>query len=91
MRPSGLGVGQRATLELPAGSMYHSRCGPTASTFSQVLAGLLPFAFPFSNTAPPPQYTVVSYRRLNLWLRHGLEAAAMLPALQVRWPGCAFY
>ena len=81
VRPRGLNVGQTASLTLPAGTIYHAACGPTATAFSQPITGLVPFAFPFTYTSTPT-WASTMYRRLRLWLRHGLASGTSLSALQ---------
>ena len=53
----------------------HPLCGPTATDTTFAIAGLLSFQIPFSQIEIPEQVYAQqrpSYRRWNLWLRHGL-------------------
>ena len=78
-----LDAGALYTLVLPAGSRFHHLAGKTHAQASIGLSGLVPFAFPFVDY---PSFRA-RYRRLRLWVRHGLmdgvAAADVLPTLRL--------
>ncbi|EOD42089.1 hypothetical protein EMIHUDRAFT_194798 [Emiliania huxleyi CCMP1516] len=79
-----LGVGAVHRLLLPAGTRYHSSCGPLGSAVEARFSGLLPFSIPFRQTEPPAdEWRAMrpSARRQRLLLRHGLAASVAIDAL----------
>ena len=69
-----LSTGALYKLTLPRGSRFHPDAGTTHSQLSVLLSGLVPFSFPFLSNG----HHRTSYRRLRLWLRHGLSPATTL-------------
>eukprot|EP00198_Chlamydomonas_reinhardtii_P005013 XP_001694349.1 predicted protein [Chlamydomonas reinhardtii] len=71
------------TLRLPAGTRYAALAGPTTYTQQVVFAGLRRFRFPLAQDAwrASSPSSGISYRRLDLWLPHGLQPGTPLDAL----------
>ena len=78
-----LAAGELYELVLPAGSRVHEAAGRTREEHTILLSGLIPFRFPFLRapsagglfsrvSSRPEQPLTVRYRRLKLWVRHGL-------------------
>ena len=85
-----LAPGELYALTLPAGSQFHTAAGATHDDTTVVLlSGLVPFAIPFKDfkIGVRNRETHPKYRRLKVWLRHGLAdgttAADLAPHLSV--------
>ncbi|KAF6261957.1 hypothetical protein COO60DRAFT_1458856 [Scenedesmus sp. NREL 46B-D3] len=92
----GLEAGASATLRLPAGARYSSIAGPVSKDTDKQVYGLRSFRIPltpdFQNVTNTSQivYNGVRYRRLVMWLPHGLAADTRLSELQPLIEICAF-
>ncbi|PNH06152.1 hypothetical protein TSOC_007502 [Tetrabaena socialis] len=73
------------TLRLPAGTRYSPQSGPLAVPSDIPLAGLRPFRLGLKTFTQP---RTVRYRRLRLWLPHGLSPDTPLSALACRISIC---
>ncbi|WIA22673.1 hypothetical protein OEZ86_009641 [Tetradesmus obliquus] len=92
----GLAAGASAALRLPAGARYSSIAGPVSKDTDKQVYGLRAFRIPltldFQNITNMSQsvYNGVRFRRLTMWLPHGLAANTQLSALQPLIKICAF-
>ena len=70
-----LAVGALYDLILPIGSRFHDAAGSTHAEKSVRLSGLVPFRIPFVESPPTSEANGFRprYRRLRVWLRHGLS------------------
>ena len=82
-----LEVGALYDVLLPSGASFHESAGKTHAEHHVRLSGLVPFALPFRDG----RYLTPRYRRLRLWLRHGLasgmSAADMAPFIELTSEG----
>ncbi|KAG2491821.1 hypothetical protein HYH03_009778 [Edaphochlamys debaryana] len=78
-----LAANTRYTLRLPKGSRYHALAGPLGQAQEQPLGGLRRFRLPLQGFADmkDPRWGL-RYRRLDLWLPHGLSEDTHLAALE---------
>ncbi|GLI68405.1 hypothetical protein VaNZ11_012792 [Volvox africanus] len=86
VRPMGrLEANTRYTLQLTRGSHYNSMAGPLGATLSVTCGGLRPFHVPWS---PRTRESRLIYRRIDLWLPHGLSSETTTEALAARITLC---
>ncbi|KAG2489968.1 hypothetical protein HYH03_011597 [Edaphochlamys debaryana] len=77
------------TLRLPAGVRYAALSGPTSQAFESTLAGLRPFRIPLENSTDDGALeNAIMYRRLDLWLPHGLDPSTSLADLKAAIAVC---
>jgi hypothetical protein len=81
-----LALDTKYTVSLPEGTHYHPLCGATQSAQTFMISGLVSFKIPFKQgmEIPDNQYQRMtpSFRRWDLWVRHGLAASTSVKDLK---------
>jgi hypothetical protein len=73
LKPKTLLDNKEYALTFPKDKLYSAKAGKSGTELTLKLSGLVPFTFPF-RWQTLQSYSQIKYRRLNLYLRHGLSA-----------------
>ncbi|KXZ55787.1 hypothetical protein GPECTOR_2g1337 [Gonium pectorale] len=76
-------------ISIPKGARYHALAGPLMAETLGTVTGLRPFTFMFQNGFfTQSAFQGTSYRRLDLWLIHGLSSGTTADALAAQLELC---